>query len=50
MTGTESIEGNTAHIGPQIAAVLNIPQLTYVKKIQKIEKKLKQLQQSIYDR
>ena len=31
--GREAIDGDTAHIGPQIAEHLNVPQITYVKKV-----------------
>ena len=31
--GRQAIDGDTAQIGPQVAEFLNIPQITYVKKI-----------------
>ncbi|SHE92607.1 electron transfer flavoprotein beta subunit [Marinitoga hydrogenitolerans DSM 16785] len=33
LTGKQAIDGDTAQVGPQIAEKLNIPQVTYVKKI-----------------
>lgn len=35
--GRQAIDGDTAQVGPQIAEKLNIPQVTYVEEIQKIE-------------
>jgi len=37
--GRQAIDGDTAQIGPQIAEFLNLPQLTYVREIEKITKK-----------
>jgi electron transfer flavoprotein beta subunit len=34
LCGREALDGNTAQIGPQIAELLNLPQLTYAKKIE----------------
>ena len=33
LCGTESIDGSTAHVGPQLAETLGIPQITYTNKI-----------------
>lgn len=35
--GRQAIDGDTAQVGPQIAELLNIPQITYVTEIKKIE-------------
>jgi len=37
--GRQAIDGDTAQIGPQIAEFLNLPQLTYVRKIEEITEK-----------
>lgn len=37
--GRQAIDGDTAQVGPQIAEKLNLPQVTYVEQIQKIENK-----------
>ena len=37
LCGKQAADGDTAQVGPGIAVHLNIPQLTYVKKIEKIE-------------
>ena len=43
-TGLQAIDGDTAQVGPEIAAQLVIPQLTYVEEVLKIEgKKLEAL-------
>ncbi len=34
ITGRQAIDGDTAQVGPQVAEMLNIPQVTYVDKIQ----------------
>ena len=38
-TGLQAIDGDTAQVGPEIAAQLGIPQLTYVEEVIKIEGK-----------
>ena len=38
-TGLQAIDGDTAQVGPEIAAQLGIPQLTYVEEVLKIEGK-----------
>ncbi len=39
--GLQAIDGDTAQVGPQIAGILNIPQITYVESIEEVsEKKL----------
>lgn len=38
--GRQAIDGDTAQVGPEIAEFLNIPQITYVKKIEVDGKKL----------
>ena len=35
--GKQAMDGDTAQVGPGIAVQLNIPQVTYVKKVEKIE-------------
>ena len=35
--GRQAIDGDTAQVGPQVAAKLNIPQITFVDKIEKID-------------
>jgi electron transfer flavoprotein beta subunit len=37
--GRQAIDGDTAQIGPQIAEFLNLPQLTYVRKVEEIKEK-----------
>jgi len=37
--GRQAIDGDTAQVGPEIAAWLNIPQITYVSKILEIDEK-----------
>lgn len=37
MCGRQAIDGDTAQVGPQMAELLKIPQITYVQKISKIE-------------
>lgn len=41
MCGRQAIDGDTAQVGPQLAEKLNIPQLSYVLEILKINKKKK---------
>ncbi len=36
--GKQAMDGDTAQVGPGISVQLNIPQITYVKKIEKIDK------------
>ena len=36
MCGRQAIDGDTAQVGPQIAELLKLPQITYVQKIEKI--------------
>ncbi|MDR0714330.1 MAG: electron transfer flavoprotein subunit beta/FixA family protein [Bacteroidales bacterium] len=36
--GRQAIDGDTAQVGPQVAEKLDIPQITYAEKVQKIEK------------
>ncbi len=39
--GLQAIDGDTAQVGPEIAGILNIPQITYVESIEEVsEKKL----------
>lgn len=38
--GRQAIDGDTAQVGPEIAQFLNIPQVTYAKKVTKKENKL----------
>jgi electron transfer flavoprotein beta subunit len=37
MCGRQAIDGDTAQVGPQIAELLNIPQITYVQEIKEIK-------------
>lgn len=37
--GKQAMDGDTAQVGPEISVHLNIPQVTYVKKVEKIEEK-----------
>jgi len=37
--GLQAIDGDTAQVGPEIAAQLGIPQITYVESIEKVDKK-----------
>jgi len=37
--GRQAIDGDTAQIGPQVAAYLDVPQLTYVSDIEKVTKR-----------
>jgi electron transfer flavoprotein beta subunit len=37
--GRQAIDGDTAQVGPQVAEKLNLPQVTYVEEIQKVEEK-----------
>ena len=39
ITGKQAIDGDTAQVGPGISAHLDIPQITYVKKIEEIKDK-----------
>ena len=38
MCGRQAIDGDTAQVGPQVAEKLNIPQITYVEEILKVNK------------
>lgn len=38
-TGKQAIDGDTAQVGPELAAMLSIPQVTYVRKIVEIDDK-----------
>ncbi len=38
-TGKQAIDGDTAQVGPELAAWLNLPQVTYVRKIVEIDEK-----------
>lgn len=42
--GKQAIDGDTAQVGPGISVQLNIPQVTYVKKIEEINKKYARVQ------
>jgi len=37
--GYQAIDGDTAQVGPELAAQLNIPQVTYVESVEKVERK-----------
>lgn len=39
LAGRQAIDGDTAQVGPQTAEKLNIPQITYVEEILKVDKK-----------
>lgn len=39
MCGRQAIDGDTAQVGPQVAEKLQIPQITYAEKIERIDKK-----------
>ncbi len=41
LTGKQSIEGDTAQVGPGIAEFLNMPQITYARKLEIKDKKIK---------
>ena len=45
--GRQAIDGDTAQVGPQTAEKLNIPQITYVEKIIKADKKSIQIKRKI---
>ncbi len=45
--GRQAIDGDTAQVGPQTAEKLNIPQITYVEKIIKADKKCIQIKRKI---
>lgn len=47
--GRQAIDGDTAQIGPQIAEFLNLPQLTYVRKVEKINGKTVIVQRALED-
>lgn len=47
--GKQAIDGDTAQVGPGISVQLNIPQVTYVKKIAEISKKFARVERMIED-
>lgn len=47
--GKQAVDGDTAQVGPGIAAHLDIPQITYVRKIEKCEDKLLVAQRTTED-
>jgi electron transfer flavoprotein beta subunit len=47
--GRQAIDGDTAQIGPQIAEFLNVPQLTYVRKVEEINEKRIVVQRALED-
>jgi electron transfer flavoprotein beta subunit len=47
IAGRQAIDGDTAQVGPQTAEKLNIPQVTYVLKIEKIENNKIRIQRKI---
>lgn len=47
--GKQAIDGDTAQVGPGISVQLDIPQVTYVKKIEKIDEKCAQVQRMTED-
>ena len=47
--GRQAIDGDTAQIGPQIAEFLNLPQLTYVRKVEEINEKGIVVQRALED-
>lgn len=50
ITGRQAIDGDTAQVGPQIAELLNIPQITYVSKIHPIDEKTLRVKRTFEDR
>jgi len=38
VAGRQAIDGDTAQVGPQVAEKLNLPQVTYVEEVMKVEK------------
>ena len=47
--GKQAIDGDTAQVGPGIAAKLNLPQASFVKKIEKIDENELQVQRMMED-
>ena len=47
--GRQAIDGDTAQIGPQIAEFLNLPQLTYVRKVEEINEERIIVQRALED-
>jgi len=47
--GRQAIDGDTAQIGPQLAEFLNLPQLTYVRKVEEIKEKKIIVQRALGD-
>ncbi len=47
--GRQAIDGDTAQVGPQIAEKLNIPQVSYVEKIENIEERKLKIKRLISD-
>jgi len=47
--GRQAIDGDTAQIGPQVAELLGLPQLTYVREIEKIDDKRIEVQRALED-
>lgn len=50
ITGRQAIDGDTAQVGPQIAELLNIPQITYVSKIHPVDEKTLRVKRTFEDR
>ena len=49
ITGRQAIDGDTAQVGPQIAEVLNLPQVSYVSEIKTTDGKNFEVKRSIED-
>ncbi|MFO7659493.1 MAG: electron transfer flavoprotein subunit beta/FixA family protein, partial [Candidatus Cloacimonadaceae bacterium] len=49
MTGQQAIDGDTAQVGPGIAAHLKLPQTCFVRKIDKVEGKVMTVQRLMED-
>jgi len=47
--GRQAIDGDTAQIGPQIAEFLDLPQLTYVRKVEEIDEERIVVQRALED-
>ncbi|MFW6114790.1 MAG: electron transfer flavoprotein subunit beta/FixA family protein [Thermodesulfobacteriota bacterium] len=47
--GRQAIDGDTAQIGPQVAEFLGLPQLTYVREIEKIDDKRIEVRRALED-
>lgn len=50
ITGRQAIDGDTAQVGPQIAELLNIPQITYVSNIHPVDEKTLRVKRTFEDR